>query len=155
MSAKRASVPVHVLSGGDREVSIVARPQQQVASLGLPLEQDHRFQTGNIVVTPGTTSPRTHLERYSKLKCIFVLSKRGYSRGQVSLGTDVRIGAGSSRRRKRLHPHFFLLNSLFQHVDLTWEQIDGGRHGQLQGGGWGGTCPVILRCVLIHFIIRT
>lgn len=56
--AVRVSVPVHVLPGGDGEgVSIAARPQQHVASLGLPLEQEHRLQTGNVVVTPGGNHP--------------------------------------------------------------------------------------------------
>lgn len=140
------SVPVHVLSGGDGEgVSIVARPQQHVASLGLPLEQEHRLQTGNIVVTPGRNHVTQNRFR-GLLEAKMYLSaglrvEHGYSRRQVRLGADVRVGAGCGRRRIRVHPLFFLLNNLFQHVDLTWEQVEGGRYGQLRDGG-GATCSV-------------
>lgn len=53
-------VPVQLLSGGDGEGDpVAARPQQQVAFLGLPLQQEHRLQTGNVVVTPA--GPWNHI----------------------------------------------------------------------------------------------
>lgn len=60
-------LPVHVLPGGDGEgVSAAARPQQHVAFLGLPLEQEHRLQTGNVVVTPA--GPQNHVSQRVFLK---------------------------------------------------------------------------------------
>lgn len=73
---------------------------------------------------------------------------RVYSRRHRRLGADVRVGAGCSRRRNGFHPLFFLINSLFQHVDLTRKQIEGGRYRQLRGDT---LCLTDLS--IVHFII--
>lgn len=91
-------LPAQVLSGGDGEGdSVAARPQQQVAFLGLPLEQEHRLQTGNVVVTPAGPWNRVTRRDFSQLglgvECTHAgISARGLTcrseRGAAGGGAD-------------------------------------------------------------------
>ena len=127
--------------------SVASRPQQHVSSSGFSLQQELCLQAGHSIVTAARWERNRYvshqqLEKWLKQEPLlgtFNVSRVSlesescwYSRGLLWVEAGVRIGVSVGGRRDVSYPVFLFLDRLVHHVDLTWQQVEGGGHRQLQ-----------------------